>query len=194
MIILGIDPGLNGALALFDPEHSRLRTLPLPVVRKDAPSNRKARTVRELDLHRLAGWFRTQGQWITFAVLEKVHAHPGQGVSSMFRFGQITGQLEMAVVMGGIPLYYVTPQVWRKETKTPKGKDGSLLQARNLFPQQALEFSRRADEGKAEAALIALAGAKLFLPGHQQQVRYQTKTMNDAQAHQQQQEELDPFA
>lgn len=182
LIILGIDPGLNGAFALYDPVDNRLRTLPMPIVQREAAHSRKGRVTRELDLHRLAVWFQTQGQHITLAVLERVSARPGQGVSSMFKFGQGLGQLEMAVIMAGIPLHYITPQTWRKETRTPKGKDGSLLQARNMFPDQALDFSRRADEGKAEAALIAWAGAKIYVPG-----AFNKQQKPEA-------EEIDPFA
>ena len=85
---------------------------------------------------------------------------PGQGVSSMFRFGQTVGAIHMAVAAAGLPMQLVSPAVWKRHfgITAEKGKARSLASQR--LPAAADMFTRVKDDGRAEAALIALYGAE----------------------------------
>ena len=97
---------------------------------------------------------------ITHVFLEKVSAMPGQGVTGMFRFGQNLGQWQGLLSGLQLPYTMVTPQAWKKQAgliKSPKG--ASIILARQLWPENSEDFKyKTADEGRAEAALIARYG------------------------------------
>lgn len=149
MLILGVDPGLSGALALLDTD--------LHVVAvQDMPVHRTRGTKHEIDPVGLAGIIR---DWAPeHAWIEIVGARPGQGVTSMFRFGLAVGLARGVLAAAGVPVSGVTPQEWRRLARAPDGKDGSRARAIQLFPAQADLFSRVKDDGRAEATLIAWAG------------------------------------
>ena len=92
------------------------------------------------------------------AIVEKVGAMPGQGVSSMFSFGRSVGIIEGVLAAKQIPVTFVTPQSWQKQSGAAKGKDGSRQRVMELFPREAHLFARVKDDGRADAVLIALAG------------------------------------
>ena len=89
-------------------------------------------------------------------MIEQVGAMPGQGVTSMFRFGEAYGIIKG--VLGGLrlPVELVTPSVWKRELKVQKGKESSRLRALELFPEQTDLFKLKKHHGRADAALIAL--------------------------------------
>lgn len=81
---------------------------------------------------------------------------PKQGVASMFRFGENFGAVQMAVAGHGYEYHYVTPMMWKKHFRLSKNKGASRSLAMQRFPDNADLFSRVKDDGRAEAALIAL--------------------------------------
>jgi crossover junction endodeoxyribonuclease RuvC len=87
--------------------------------------------------------------------IEKVAAMPGQGVTSMFNFGKGFGVLLGAAAGLGLQTTQVTPQTWMKALKCQKGKDANRQRACELFPQYSHLFSRKKDDGRADAALLA---------------------------------------
>jgi hypothetical protein len=91
-------------------------------------------------------------------VVEKVHSMPGQGVSSMFKFGKNYG-IVIGVASGlRHPLVKITPQEWKRANGLiGKEKDASRQLAMELWPRHADHFKRKRDDGRAEAALIARA-------------------------------------
>jgi crossover junction endodeoxyribonuclease RuvC len=94
------------------------------------------------------------------AYIEKVSALPGQGVSSMFKFGFVTGILHGIIRTFGIPLYVVTPQIWKKEILqgTDKSKQAAIDYCLRAYPNVKLfrtERSRTYDDGMADALCIA---------------------------------------
>ena len=148
MIFIGIDPGFSGAIAFLEPGSGNLTVTDMPV----AP-NTKGKN--ELNLHSLATeLYQHPHRCIT--MIEKVHAMPNQGVSSVFRFGQGFGAIQMAVTGHGHEVHYVSPAAWKKYFKLSKDKGVSRSLAAQRFPQAADLFSRVEDDGRAEAALIAL--------------------------------------
>jgi crossover junction endodeoxyribonuclease RuvC len=151
-MILGIDPGLNGALAFFDYEKGQLTVFDMPV--HEVERNGKAK--REVSPQRLAMLVR--GIDVRRAIVEKVAARPGQGVTSMFAFGRSFGVVEGVLAALNIPVTYVTPQQWRKAMQVREGKDGSRQRAAELLPKYADQFALKKWDGRAEAALISYWG------------------------------------
>jgi crossover junction endodeoxyribonuclease RuvC len=117
---------------------------------------RNGKNKRQIDLHALLKIMRTHE--VRHCYFESVNAMPGQGVSSMFQMGRGFGQIEMAIAALGIPVTYVSPMKWKKEMGVPKDKDGARQRASQLMPQFAHNWDRKKDDGRAEAALIALYG------------------------------------
>ena len=155
MIIAGIDPGANGAIAFLNIEIGELKIIDMPTTIVERGKKAK----REISPAMLAAIFAAHK--CDAAFVEKVGAMPGQGSSSMFQFGRGVGMIEGVLAACGIPTHYVTPQVWRKAAQVRAGKDGSRQRAAELFPKYANEFSRVKDDGRAESTLISFYGATL---------------------------------
>ena len=155
MIILGIDPGLSGALALYDTPEQTVEVIDMPVLELVRNGRKKGEVSAQALANHLAG------RGIKAAYLERVNAMPGQGVTSVFSFGRSTGIVEGVLAAYDIPTTLVTPQAWQKAVGQRAGKDGSRERAMQLFPAQADLFQRKKDDGRSDAALIAYYGAKL---------------------------------
>ena len=152
-IIVGIDPGFSGAVAFLWP-NMKLEIHDMPVLK-----NTKGKT--ELNLHILHELLTPEGDEPHMAVIEQVAAMRGQGVSSMFRFGETYGATQMAVAAHAMPIHYVTPAKWKGHFKLSRDKGVSRSVAIQRFPKNAADFSRVKDDGRAEAALIALYGKEM---------------------------------
>lgn len=149
MKIAGIDPGLSGAVCVFDVEKGMLTILDMPVVEVKSGKSIK----RRLSEPMLAELLRPHQ--IKHVALEQVGAMPGQGVSSMFNFGQSYGAIRGVLAGLQIPITMVTPRKWMSDLKVSGGKDGNRQRAAQLFPAYAASFSRVKDDGRADAALLA---------------------------------------
>ena len=152
--ILSVDPGLSGALAFMDVD-GNIETIDMPVHRL----KRNGKTKREVDRYELARIIDAHAP-ISHAFVEQVGAMPGQGVSSVFQFGRSLGIVEGVLAANFIPTDYVTPRKWRSALGVRAGKDGSRARASELMPRHAGQWIRVKDDGRAEAALIALYGAR----------------------------------
>jgi len=154
VIILGIDPGLSGALAFYDTVEQTVEVVDMPVLELVRNGKKK----REVSAQALAN--HLAGRKINSAFLERVNAMTGQGVTSVFSFGRSLGIVEGILAAYDIPTTLVTPQAWQKAVNQRAGKDGSRERAMQLFPAQANLFQRKKDDGRSDAALIAYYGAK----------------------------------
>jgi crossover junction endodeoxyribonuclease RuvC len=154
MTILGIDPGASGGIAFFSMQRGLLSIFDMPTVEVKRGGKNK-REVSAAMLNAIIG-----ARDIDAAFVEKVGAMPGQGVSSMFQFGRSVGMIEGVLAALEIPTNYVTPQGWQKAVGARGGKDASRARAAELFPAYAANFSRKKDDGRADAALIAWYGAQ----------------------------------
>jgi crossover junction endodeoxyribonuclease RuvC len=155
VIILGIDPGLSGALALYNTSDQTVEVFDMPVLELVRNGKKKGEVSAQALANLLAG------RGIKAAFLERVNAMPGQGVTSVFSFGRSTGIVEGILAAYDIPTTLVTPQAWQKAVGQRAGKDGSRERAMQLFPAQVGLFQRKKDDGRSDAALIAYYGAKL---------------------------------
>ena len=147
--ILGIDPGLSGAIAFYFPAS------PNHIIAEDVPV-----AGHEIDAATLAQ--RIAQMRPTIAVIELVGAMPKQGVSSTFKFGQACGVVRGVVAALGIPTYLVGATRWKKHFRLSREKEESRALALRMWPQADC-FSRKKDHGRAEAALIARYAAECLL-------------------------------
>lgn len=153
--IIGIDPGLNGALAFLEPDGLRVEVLDMPTVTEGVGKGVR----RRVDLWRLAeilGRMRDEGAVCAF--VERVNAQPNDGVVQSFAFGWGAGVISMGLACCKIRTMYVSPITWKRSFKLGKDKDLSRLRASQLFPEDAHFWPNKGDHDKAEAALIARYG------------------------------------
>jgi crossover junction endodeoxyribonuclease RuvC len=147
--ILGIDPGLEGALAFFFPDR------PERIACEDMPC-----AAGNVDAVTLAACISVMAPDEVF--LEQVGAMPGQGVSSMFKFGRGFGTVIGVVGALKIPLHLVAPTRWKAHFRLPADKEAARALALRTFPACGFQFQRKKDHGRAEAALLARYGAEFL--------------------------------
>ena len=156
MLICAIDPGLKGALAIYDPDFNFLHTAPLPTRWRMVAGKKRF----EIDIPALRAELT---KWpITKFLVEEPGAMSGMGVTSSFSFGVSCGAVMAAVEtyiagqLEHVPLLRVFPAVWKTAMKVPSDKNRAREAATRLFPVHGADQWRvQADEGRAEAALLA---------------------------------------
>jgi hypothetical protein len=145
--ILGIDPGISGAIAFFFPDH------PERVACEDVPI-----AAGNIDAVTLAARIAIMAPDVV--IIEQVGAMPGQGVSSMFKFGRAFGTVIGVVGALKLPLHMVAPSRWKSHFRLSADKEEARALALRTFPACGGQFQRKKDHGRAEAALIARYGAE----------------------------------
>jgi crossover junction endodeoxyribonuclease RuvC len=148
--ILGIDPGLSGALALYWPADGMLIVHDTPTIGDAKKRVVNAAQVAQFLCVRIP----------VAAFIEDVHAIQKSGSSSAFRFGESKGIVLGVLGAMAIPLYRVSPQRWKKHFNITRDKDVARKLATELFPKHSGMFARVMDEHRAEASLIARYGAE----------------------------------
>jgi crossover junction endodeoxyribonuclease RuvC len=144
MTILGIDPGVSGALVLRTPDSLVIRDMPVVEVRGK-------RSICPAQLTRL---LKQDFSGMGHVVLEHVQGVQGSGATSAFSFGRGFGVVEGVVAALGIPLTLVRPQTWTKALGVSRDKGSHRLAAARIWPQHAEYFARAKDDGRADAALL----------------------------------------
>jgi hypothetical protein len=159
-LIIGIDPGLDGACA-FLPGHSLPWVWTVPTVEETLSGGKKR---RHLDAATLATELRGIGDRLRpcMAYIERVASSPQQGVCSAFSMGEGLGIWLGVLGALGIPHVRIAPTAWKRRVGLPSGatKEDSRAAALRLFPALAADLKRKCDHGRAEALLIAWVGAK----------------------------------
>jgi len=152
--VLGVDIGSKGALALLSPAGELVEVLDLPTL-NDGPAGRpavNAALVSEI----IARWKPAR------AFVEYVGARPREAASGAFAFGRCKGVVEGVLASHGVPAAFLTPADWKRRVGIPPGKAGAKDAARSeairRWPAMADQFARVKDDGRAESALIAVAG------------------------------------
>lgn len=159
MIVLGVDPGLSGAIASYD--GTTLMVEDMPTIQFKGTKKMKTRIV----LAELVDIMNIQFSGADHGYIEDVSAMPGQGVTSMFNFGTSFGIAQMAIAMLGIPVTPVSPMKWKMEMGLNSDAEKSRNRALQLFPNSVEKFKRKMDHNRAEAALIAWYGYKMLTVG-----------------------------
>ena len=148
LITMGVDPGISGAAAFVNDAGDLLDVFDLPLVGES--------TSARIDAANLSSLIRAIGP--SRVIIEQVGARPGQGVSSMFRFGEAVGTVIGIVGALAIPFERVTAARWKKAFRLDAEKESARARALELWPAHAHEFRLKKNHGRAEAALIALFG------------------------------------
>ena len=151
MRIIGIDPGLSGAIAIL--EDSKIKELfDMPVM----PDGKKNK--RQLNSALLVKLIKNSIKNLedTVMVVEQVNAMPGQGVTSMFNFGQTFGAIKGICAALGLPIFLVRPAKWKKHFELiNSSKDASRTKAIEMYPSASEQLSKKKDVNKSDAILIA---------------------------------------
>jgi crossover junction endodeoxyribonuclease RuvC len=155
--IIGIDPGAHGAIVILH-EDDTLDVIDTPTLKIQVAKKLRTR----IDCYALAQALSLRKR-PALAVIEALHSRPQQSAQSQFALGHAVGIVEMAVAGLGVPTHFVPPQVWQKAMGVSSDLSGntkgsSRARAAALFPNQAHLFSRVKDDGRADAALMALYG------------------------------------
>lgn len=149
-MLIGIDPGISGAIAFFDNFGELVSVHDMPL-KKEGSHNHINAHVLSLMIKR-----KVLVPQLAVAKVESVHSMPGQGVASTFKFGRSFGTILGVLGALGIEVELVTPQRWKKKHGlVKKEKDASRILAAELFPLAPLD--RKKDHGRADAILIGLS-------------------------------------
>lgn len=162
MRVLGIDPGHSGALVLLDMRVTRSEA---ELEFADMPTAKSGRGGRPQVIEAVVADTVRRFQ-PEHALVENVHSFPAQGVASVFAFGLSYGVVRGVLAGLGVPVTLIEPPKWRRLVELPVGadKDAARARAAQLFPAYSYHFSKTAYSGRADAALIALAGFRTLSP------------------------------
>ena len=151
MRIIGVDPGLSGGVAIL--EHNKVKEMfDMPVM----PDGKKNK--RQLNSAFLVQLIKDniKDTEETVMVVEQVNAMPGQGVTSMFNFGQTFGAIKGISAALGLPIFFVRPAKWKKHfERINSSKDASRTKVIEMYPSLAEKLSKKKDVNKSDAILIA---------------------------------------
>ena len=151
MKIVGIDPGLSGAIAILE-NNKILNLYDMPVM----PEGKKNK--RQLNSAQLVSIIKenTKIGEEKAVVVEQVNAMPGQGVTSMFNFGQTFGAIKGISAALDLPIYFVRPSKWKKHFELiNSSKDASRTKVIEMYPSLSNQLSKKKDVNKSDAILIA---------------------------------------
>ena len=153
MLIIGVDPGISGSICFFK-EGKILSVIEMPTMKERKKNKRQVNGAQIYnEISNRINLFEKQNIRV---VIEQVSAMPGQGVTSMFNFGQSFGILKGICSAMQIPMYFVRPAKWKKYFSLINAeKDASRTKAIEMFPYFSSQLSKKKDSNKADAILIA---------------------------------------
>ena len=151
MRIIGIDPGLNGAIAILD--GIKIKDIfDIPVMTEGKKNKRQLNSAQLVKLLK----DNIVDDENTIMVVEQVNAMPGQGVTSMFNFGQTFGAIKGICAALGLPIFFVRHAKWKKHFELiNSSKDASRTKAIEMYPNMSDRLSKKKDVNKSDAILIA---------------------------------------
>ena len=152
MLIIGIDPGISGSICFFK-DGIILEVIEMPVM-PEGKKNKKQVNGAQIYNEFLKRINKKEDE--IRVVIEQVSAMPGQGVTSMFNFGQSFGILKGICSAMQLPMFFVRPAKWKKYFNLINSqKDASRTRAIEIFPYFSTQLSKKKDSNKADAILIA---------------------------------------
>ena len=152
MLIIGIDPGISGSICFFE-DGKILEVIEMPVM-TEGKKNKKQINGAQI-YNEFLKRINNKDNEIR-VVIEQVSAMPGQGVTSMFNFGQSFGILKGICSAMQLPMFFVRPARWKKYFNLINSqKDASRTRAIEIFPYFSTQLSKKKDSNKADAILIA---------------------------------------
>ena len=152
MLIIGIDPGISGSICFFE-DGKILEVIEMPIM-IEGKKNKKQVNGAQI-YNEFSKWINNKDNEIR-VVIEQVSAMPGQGVTSMFNFGQSFGILKGICSAMQLPMFFIRPAKWKKYFNLINSqKDASRTRAIEIFPYFSTQLSKKKDSNKADAILIA---------------------------------------
>ena len=152
MLIIGIDPGISGSICFFE-DGKILEVIEMPIM-IEGKKNKKQVNGAQI-YNEFSKRINNKDNEIR-VVIEQVSAMPGQGVTSMFNFGQSFGILKGICSAMQLPMFFVRPAKWKKYFNLINSqKDASRTRAIEIFPYFSTQLSKKKDSNKADAILIA---------------------------------------
>ena len=153
MLIIGIDPGITGSICFFE-DGKIIDVVEMPNMAEGKKNKRQVNGAQIY--HEISKRIKNLEKKDIKVVIEQVAAMPGQGVTSMFNFGQSFGVLKGICAAMQIPMYFVRPAKWKKYFNLINSeKDASRTKAIEIFPHFSTQLSRKKDSNKADAILIS---------------------------------------
>ena len=151
MKVIGIDPGLSGGIAILQ-EKRVLGLFDMPVMSEGKKNKRQLNSAQLVNI--LKENIETKDE-IT-VVVEQVNAMPGQGVTSMFNFGQTFGAIKGVCAALKLPIFFVRPSKWKKHFELiNSSKDSSRTKVIEMYPDLSNQLTKKKDVNKSDAILIA---------------------------------------
>ena len=152
MLIFGIDPGISGAISILENKKViEIYDMPTMIDGKKNKKQVNGSQVTNIIKERL------NGNKEVVVVVENVNAMPGQGVTSMFNFGQSFGVIKGVCAALSLPIHFVRPAKWKKHFNLIKtNKDASRTKVIEAYPEISSKLHRKKDSNRADAILIAL--------------------------------------
>ena len=151
MKIIGIDPGLSGAIAVLE-DNKVLGIYDMPVMAEGKKSKRQLNSAQLVSIIKQNTYSNDE----IAIVVEQVNAMPGQGVTSMFNFGQTFGAIKGVCAALELPIFFVRPIKWKKHFELlNSSKDASRTKVIEMYPALSNQLSKKKDVNKSDAILIA---------------------------------------
>ena len=151
MKIIGIDPGLSGAIAVMH-DKKVINLYDMPVMAEGKKNKRQLNSSQLVNIIKE----NINENEETIVVVEQVNAMPGQGVTSMFNFGQTFGAIKGVCAALKLPIFFVRPSKWKKHFELiNSSKDASRTKVIEMYPTLSGQLARKRDVNKSDAILIA---------------------------------------
>ena len=152
MKIIGIDPGLSGAIAILEGKKV-IKIFDMPVMAEGKKNKKQLNSAQLTNILKENASFKNEEIAV---VVEQVNAMPGQGVTSMFNFGQSFGAIKGICAALNLPIFFVRPSKWKKHFELiNSSKDSSRTKAIEMYPSLSNNLSKKKDVNKSDAILIA---------------------------------------
>ena len=153
MLIIGIDPGISGSICFFE-DGKIIDVVEMPTMTEGKKNKRQVNGSQIFN--EISQRIHKSENHEIRVIIEQVSAMPGQGVTSMFNFGQSFGILKGICSSMQLPMFFVRPAKWKKYFNLINSqKDASRTRAIEIFPYFSTQLSKKKDSNKADAILIA---------------------------------------
>lgn len=163
-LIIGVDPGLSGALAVICLDSMVILDLIDMPTFKTPSKSRKQGYLAHLDVHALSSLIDMYAPDTSMCVIEEPGSMPGQGLESTFRFGKMCGQIHGVLAGHNISVVPIRPSVWKSALGLSSDKRQSIDKAREYFPKQSGLWTLKKHNDRAEACLLTIYAMK-YLKG-----------------------------
>ena len=151
MRIIGIDPGLSGGIAILD-DLKIFDIYDMPIMSEGKKNKNQLNSAQLVNIIKK----NLIPNVDTFLIVEQVSAMPGQGVTSMFNFGQTFGAIKGLCAALELPIYFVRPSKWKKHFELiNSSKDASRTKVIEMYPKLSNQLTKKKDVNKSDAILIA---------------------------------------